>query len=250
MAFKLEWDKSGERFYETGVDRGVLYPTEVTDQTGDNAGHAYNGGVEWNGLTSVTESPSGAEANDIYADNMLYASLRSAEKFGGTIEAYMYPEAFAACNGEKSVSGVRGVYAGQQKRSRFGFSYRSDVGNDQDGDVDTENGYKIHMWYNCTASPSERQFQTINDSPEAITMSWEISTTPIKMSMTGFRPTALVVVDTSKLILDSTAQDNDIAKLAALENALYGTSGSGGADAYLPTPDQVYTIMGYTPPTP
>ena len=228
--FNVKWDESGARYWETGVDRGVLYPTEVTDPT-EAATKAYEGAVAWNGLTSVTETPSGAEANDLYADNMLYASLRSAEKFGGTIEAYMYPDAFAKCNGEKSPANAAGVYAGQQKRARFGFSYRSDVGTDKDSTVDVDSGYKLHLWYNCTASPSERQFQTVNDSPEAITMSWEITTTPVKLTTAGFAPTALIVIDSTKA---------DATKLAALEAVLYGSDQTAG---YLPTPDQVLAMM-------
>lgn len=228
--FNVKWDESGERYWETGADRGVLYPDEVTDPT-EAATKAYEGAVAWNGLTSVTETPSGAEANDLYADNMLYASLRSAEKFGGTIEAYMYPDEFAKCNGEKSLTNAVGVYVGQQKRARFGFSYRSDVGTDKDSTVDVDSGYKLHLWYNCTASPSERQFQTVNDSPEAITMSWEITTTPVKLTTAGFAPTALIVIDSTKA---------DAAKLGALETILYG---SGQTKGYLPTPDQVLTLM-------
>lgn len=228
--FNVKWDESGERYWETGVDRGVLYPDEVTDPT-EAATKAYEGAVAWNGLTSVTETPSGAEANDLYADNMLYASLRSAEKFGGTIEAYMYPVEFAKCNGEKSLTNAAGVYVGQQKRDRFGFSYRSDVGTDKDSTVDVDSGYKLHLWYNCTASPSERQYQTVNDSPEAITMSWEITTTPVKLTTAGFAPTALIVIDSTKA---------DATKLAALETILYG---SGQTEGYLPTPDQVLTLM-------
>lgn len=228
--FKIKWDETGERYWETGVDRGVLYPDEVTDSN-ESATKAYTGAVAWNGLTSVTETPSGAEANDLYADNMLYASLRSAEKFGGTIEAYTYPDAFSKCNGEKSPANVAGVYVGQQKRSRFGFSYRSDVGTDRDSAIEVDTGYKLHLWYNCTASPSERQYQTVNDSPEAITMSWEITTTPVKLTTEGFAPTALIVIDSTKA---------DATKLAALEAVLYG---SGTTAGYLPTPDQVLTMM-------
>ena len=231
----LEWDKSGEKFYETGVDRGVLYPTKATGADADD--YSFTGGVVWNGLTSVTESPSGAEANDIYADNVLYASLRSAEKFGGTIEAYMYPDEFANCNGEKVDSNIPGVSVGQQARDKFGFSYRSDVGESEDGSIDTENDYKLHLWYNCTAAPSERQYQTINDSPEAITMSWEISTIPVNVT-DGYKPTALIVIDSRKA---------DPACLAALEAELYGTTTGGESptevQAKLPTPAKVLTLM-------
>lgn len=237
-SYEIEWDKSGERIWETGVDRGVLYPDEATGN--DAATKAFENGVAWNGLSSVTETPSGAEANDIYADNMLYASLRSAEKFGGTIEAYMYPDEFAKCNGEKSLTNVKGLYVGQQSRARFGFSYRSDVGSDKDSVVDVETGYKLHLWYNCTASPSERQYQTVNDSPEAITMSWEITTTPVKLTTAGFKPTALIVIDSTKL------NSAGLTALASLEQILYGTPGSQGTEAtkgYLPTPDQVLTMF-------
>lgn len=231
---KLEWDKTGQKFYETGVDHGVLY----TGKPGEgDTGKYYASGVAWNGLTSVTESPSGAEANDIYADNILYASLRSAEKFGGTIEAYMYPEEFCVCNGEKSPTNVTGVYVGQQAREKFGFCYRSDVGEAEEGSIDTEKDYKLHLWYNCTASPSERQYQTINDSPEAITMSWEISTTPVTLSAAGFKPTALIVIDTSKLTTQGKTN------LATLETMLYGGE---NASAYMPTPDVVITTMSAT----
>ena len=232
---RFTWDESGERRYETGVDHGVLYPTKATLEADINAGKAYIGGVPWNGLTSVSETPSGAEANDIYADNILYASLRSAEKFGGTIESYMYPDEFSACNGEANPTGVTGVYIGQQARKTFGFCYRSDVGDDTQSTVDPDNDYKLHLWYNCTAAPSERQFQTINESPEAITMSWEISTTPV--SVDGMKPTACITIDTTKL--SARGKTN----LASLEDILYN---SATGAAYLPTPDKVIEIMSAT----
>ena len=244
--YLMDWDESGKRLYETGVDHGVLYPTRnTTSATKDKI--AFTGGVVWNGLTSVTDSPSGAEANDIYADNIIYASLRSAEKFGGTIEAYMYPDEFSACNGEATPSytsdntptPVAGVYVGQQARQTFGFCYRSDVGDNEDASVDPDNEYKLHLWWNCTAAPSERQYQTINESPEAITMSWEISTTPVKVN--GMRPTASMVIDSTKA---------DSEKLAALMSVLYGRAASGeGQSAVkainpcLPTPDGVIAIL-------
>lgn len=234
--YSVEWDKTGERRYETGVDHGVLYANKPADTDTDKAKKAFVGGVAWNGLTSVTESPSGAEANDIYADNILYASIRSAEKFGGTIESYTYPPEFCKCNGEGSPEDLPGVYVGQQKREPFGFCYRSDVGDDSQGTVDPDSDYKLHLWYNCVASPSERQFQTINESPEAITMSWEISTTPLKV--TGMKPTALLTIDSTKF---TTAQQK--ANLKALEDILYGAN---SADAYLPTPDEVFAILKRT----
>lgn len=218
---KLVWDKTGERLFETGVKNGVLYiPT---------AG-VYSKGVAWNGLTAVTESPSGAEATALYADDIKYLSLMSTEEFGATIEAYMYPDEFAACNGEAEL--VDGVTVGQQKRSPFGLCYRTSIGNDVDGN---DHGYKLHIIYGALAAPSEKAYSTINDSPEAITFSWEITTTPV--NVTGQKPTASLVIDSTKA--DST-------KLAALEAILYGsddgTSGSG-TDPRLPLPDEIKTLM-------
>lgn len=182
MSFKLEWDKDGERLFETGVDRGVLF---VQDTTG-----AYPKGEAWNGLTGVTESPSGAEPTAMWADNMKYAELMSAEEFKATIEAYMYPDGFAACNGETSP--VKGVTINQQKRKKFGFSYRSLIGSDTEGE---DHGYIIHLVYGCLAAPSEKSRKTVNDSPEAITMSWEVSTTPVKV--TGAKPTAHLTINST-----------------------------------------------------
>lgn len=238
-AYNIEWDKTGERRYEVGVDRGVLYPTKVTAAADITAGKAYTGAVPWNGLTSVTDSPSGAEANDIYADNIKYATLRSTETFGGTIEAYMYPDEFAACNGEATPEGLTGVYVGQQAREPFGFCYRSDVGDDSESSIDTETNYKLHLWWNCTASPSERQHQTINESPDAMTMSFEISTTPVTLKTTGMKPAASMTIDTSKL-------ENGVnnAKFVALLDILYGTSdGTTNTPGYLPTPDKVIELL-------
>lgn len=218
--FALEWDKTGERLYETGVDRGVLYP--------QNSDGTYANGVVWNGLTGVTESPDGAEPNDLYADNIKYASLRSAETFGATIEAYTFPEEFYACDGTKPAA--TGVYVGQQARQPFGFCYRTMVGSDTLADVDE--GYKIHIIYNATASPSERGYETINDSPDAITLSWEIDTNPVPV--TGFKPTATLVIDSTKCDPDD---------LATLEAALYGTPGQNGTAAHLPSPDEVIAIF-------
>lgn len=194
---KIEWDKTGERYYETGLDHGVLYPQ---DSTG-----LYPKGVPWNGLTNVTESPEGAEATDLYADNIKYGSLRSAETFGGTIEAYMYPEEFNQCDGNVSVA--EGVYIGQQSRTSFGFVYRTQVGND----TSSEDGYKLHLVYGATASPSEKTRDTINDSPEATTFSWEFDTTPA--NVTGHKPTATLEIDSRKCLLE---------KLTALEKILFG----------------------------
>jgi hypothetical protein len=195
---KLVWDEIGERLYETGVSNGVLYP-RIADGT-------YPLGVAWNGLTAVTESPSGAEATALYADNMKYLSLLSAEEFGGTIEAYTYPDEFAACDGSAEI-GV-GVSAGQQSRQYFGLVYKTVLGNDTENN---SHGYKLHIIYGAQASPSEKAYATINDSPEAITFSWELTTTPV--NVTGFKPTASLVIDSTKA---------DPAKLAALEDQLFG----------------------------
>lgn len=216
---KLVWDKTGEHLYETGVDHGVLY---FPDQTG-----AYKNGVAWNGLISVSESPSGAEATGQYADNIKYLNLISAEEFSATVEAYTYPEEFEACNGNKELVDNTGVYVGQQARSVFGFCYRTMIGNDTDGQ---DHGYKLHLVYGCQVSPSEKAYQTINDSPEALTFSWELSTTPI--NVTGKKPTALLVIDSTKI--DST-------KLAKIEAKLYGDESSTGA--VLPTPDEIAEIL-------
>jgi hypothetical protein len=208
----LVWDTIGERFYETGVDHGVLY---IPDATG-----VYATGVAWNGLTTVTESPSGAEPTAQYADNIKYLNLFSAEEFGATIEAFTYPDEFAAFDG--LVSPEVGVAVGQQVRKIFGLSYRTRVGNDLEGE---DHGYKLHLVYGCQASPSEKAYNTINDSPEAITFSWEISTTPVPV--TGLRPTSLIVID-SRLV--------DAADLTAFEETIYGSATLG---AKLPTPDEV-----------
>lgn len=196
---KLQWDKVGEHFYETGVDHGVLYPMA-------NNGQTYEKGVAWNGLTAVTESPEGAEVSAIYADNIKYLNLMSAEDFKATIEAYTYPDEFEACDGSASLG--EGVKIGQQSRKAFGFSYRTKVGND----LNPELGYKIHLIYGATAAPSERAYETVNDSPEAITFSWEVSTIPVEV--TGFKPTAHVEIDSTKVAAE---------KLALIEAALYGT---------------------------
>lgn len=222
---KLVWDKTGERLYETGVDRGVLYPVQT--------GGVYNKGVAWNGLTAVTESPSGAEASPIYADNIKYLNLMSAEEFGATIEAYTYPPEFEECDGSASVA--TGVTIGQQARKVFGLSYRTIVGNDVDSN---DYGYKLHLIYGGLAAPSEKGYTTVNDSPEAITFSWEVSTTPV--NVTGFKPTATVVIDSTKVNAE---------KLAALEEILYGKDpstpdGDDGVDPRLPLPDEIVTLLG------
>ena len=222
---KIKWDQTGERFYETGIKNGVLYPY--------NAATGYTPGVAWNGLTSVSESPSGAEATPLYADDIKYLNLRSAEEFGATIEAYTYPDEFAACDGSKELVTGTGVMAGQQARKQFGLCYRTTLGNDTEGN---DLGYKLHLIYGATANPSEKQYQTINDSPEAITFSWEIETVPVDIGE-GFKPTSCLVVDSTKLDAD---------KLASLEEVLYGTDGSNGSEGTapkLPLPAEVISII-------
>jgi len=213
---KLVWDKTGEKMFETGVDHGVLYPY-------DTAQKKYGNGVAWNGLTAVNESPSGAEATPLYADNIKYLNLMSAEEFGASIEAYTYPDEFAQCNGEAELAA--GVTVGQQKRSMFGLAYRTKVGND----VDTELGYKLHLIYGALAAPSEKAYSTVNDSPEAITFSWEISTTPVEVA--GLKPTASLIIDSTKV---------DAAKLTLLEDALFGTE---AVEAKLLLPSEVLAII-------
>ena len=219
----ISWDKVGERLYETGVDHGVLY---IPDATG-----VYTTGHAWNGLTAVSESPSGAEANPQYADNIKYLNLYSAEEFGATIEAFTYPEAFAQCDGTAIVSGVQ---LSQQVRRSFGFSYRTLVGNDL---VGTDYGYKIHLVYGCNAAPSEKSRSTVNDSPEAATFSWEITTNPVEVPGTNpatgkqYRPTAHITIDSTQV---------PAAKLKELEDILYGTA---GVDPKMPTPGQVLALF-------
>lgn len=229
----LTWDQIGEKLYETGVDQGVVYPVNPANNT-------YDDGYAWNGLISVTESPSGAEPTDLYADNIKYVSMRSAEDFGGTIEAYTYPEEFALLDGTAEIA--TGVRIGQQKRGMFGLSYRTLVGNDTDSN---DHGYKLHLVYGATCSPSEKGYETVNDSPDAITFSWEFTTTPI--AVTGYKPTAVITID-------STKADPD--KLAALLLILHGSDGTAtytefsgstfvaGTDYYERTgtdPNYVYT---------
>lgn len=213
---KIVWDQTGERLYETGVKQGVLY---VQD-----SGGTYPKGVAWNGLTTVTESPSGAEATPLYADDIKYLNLMSTEELSGTIEAYTYPDEFAECDGSASIA--TGVYIGQQARKTFGLCYRTTLGNDVDNNA---HGYKLHLVYGCLASPSEKAYSTINDSPEAITFSWEFSTTPV--NVTGFKPTANIVIDSTKVNAE---------KLTALEKILYGDAQT---EARLPLPDEVASTM-------
>ena len=212
---KIVWDATGERFYETGVKNGVLYVQEAGN---------YPKGVAWNGLTAVTESPSGAEASPLYADDIKYLNLLSTEEFGATIEAYTYPDEFAVCDGSAEIAG--GVMIGQQKRKTFGLCYKTVVGNDTEGN---ELGYKIHFIYGALAAPSEKAYATINDSPEAITFSWEVTTTPV--NVTGHKPTASLVIDSTKA---------DKAKLEALEAIIYG---SESEEARLPLPDEIAQLM-------
>lgn len=220
---KIVWDKTGEKMYETGVKNAVLY---VQDKDGK-----YPNGVAWNGITAVSESPSGAEATPLYADDIKYLNLMSAEEFGATIEAYMYPKEFEQCDGSAEIA--PGVTIGQQKRKTFGLSYRTTLGNDTEGDA---HGYKLHLIYGALAAPSEKGYQTKNDSPEAITFSWEVSTTPVAVE--GFEPTASLTITSTKVDAD---------KLKALEDMLYGTEAT---EASLPLPDEIAAIFkGETEPT-
>lgn len=216
---RLVWDADSQRLYETGVSHGVIYPK--------SAEGTYPKGVAWNGLTSISESPSGAEATDIYADNQKYLSLRSAEEFSATIEAYTYPDEFALCDGTAELA--KGITVGQQARKPFGLCYRTVLGNDAEGD---DYGYKLHLVYGGTAAPSERSYQTINDSPEAITFSWEVNTTPV--SVKGFKPTSTLIIDSTKV---------DAEKLRALEDILYGKDGDEQSEPRLPLPDEIATLF-------
>lgn len=215
--YPLVWDKAGERFYEAGVNHGVLYPLNAQGQ--------YTPGVVWNGLTQVSESPDGAEPTDLWADNIKYASLRSAETFGATIEAYTYPDEFAECDG--SAVPATGVYVGQQQHKKFGFCYRTEVGSDTVSD--TTNSYKLHLVYGCTASPSDKSYETINDSPDAITFSWEIDTVPVEV--TGLKPCSTIVIDSNKV---------DATKLGTLLDILYGKDSTAPR---LPLPDEVISTL-------
>lgn len=213
----ITWDGVGDKIFETGVDHGVLYPFNSTTK-------AYDTGVAWNGLTTVTESPSGAEANAQYADNIKYVELRSAEEFGATLEAFTYPDEFAVLDG--TASPAAGLTIGQQTRGTFGLSYRTLVGNDVEKQ---DYGYKLHLIYGATAAPSEKAYATINDSPEAITFSWELTTTPVAVE--GFKPTASLVIDSTKTTTD---------KMQALEALLYGAAAT---EAKLPLPDEVIALF-------
>lgn len=230
---KLAWDTAGNRLYETGVDRGVLY---VFNTSG--AGGRYQNGVAWNGLTSVNDSPEGAEPNDLYADNIKYLSLMSVEELNLTIEAYTYPDEFAVCDGSASLAD--GVTIGQQPRQHFGFCYRTRIGDDEVGDA---KGYKLHLVYDCLASPSEKSYSTVNDSPEAITFSWSVTTSKVDVGSGNYRPI-------SSLTIDSTKIDSD--KLTTIENLLYGKDAVTGANASdaidptLPSPATILAIMNGT----
>lgn len=219
VAFALNWDETGEHLYETGVDHGVLYPM---------TSGAYGNGVVWNGLSSVEESPSGADNNAVWADNIKYLNLTSAEDYGLTITAYTYPEEFEECDGSRQP--YPGVFIGQQERKKFGFSWRTKIGNDVDG---ADHGYKLHLVYNCTAAPSSRSHQTVNESPEATEMSWEISTTPQNVG-DNYKPTAHIVIDSTKA---------NATKLATLEAILYGTAGTNGTAARMPLPAEVISTL-------
>lgn len=230
---KLVWDKTGERLYETGVDHGVLYPIQT--------GGTFNKGVAWNGLTAVTESPSGAEATPIYADNIKYLNMMSAEEFAATIEAYMYPDEFAECDG--SVEIMPGMFAGQQSRKIFGLSYCTILGNDVDLN---DHGYKLHLVYNCLAAPSEKGYSTVNDSPEPAAMSWEVSTTPVAINTViegkKLKPTATLTFDSTKFSPEF---------MTKLEEVLYGkdetTEGAGDSiEARLPMPDEIIAMFNET----
>lgn len=216
---RLQWDQTGEKLYETGVDRGVVFPYNKSIND-------YGKGVAWNGLTKVTESPEGAEATDLYADNIKYVTLRSAEKFKATVEAYMYPDEVADLDGTAEVA--PGVRIGQQSRGMFGMSYKTLIGNDTEG---TDHGYRLHLVYGCTIAPSSKDRSTVNDSPEAVTFSWEMDTTPV--NVTGFKPTAHLEIDSTKV--------TDPNALAALEDIIYGDASN---DARLPLPDEVAELMG------
>ena len=213
---KIVWDEVGKHLYETGVKNGVLYPQ-------DSAG-AYPKGIAWNGLTAVNENPSGADASDIYADDDLYLTLRGKEIFGATIEAYTYPDEFGVCDGSAELA--QGITIGQQTRKAFGLCYRTAIGNDVDG---VEHGYKLHLIYGATASPSSKNYQTINDNPEAMTLSWEIKTTPIKV--TGHKPTACLTIDSTKVAEGV---------MKKIEDKLYGTE---SGEATLPTPDEILALI-------
>lgn len=235
---KLVWDQTGKKFYETGVSKTVLFPQK--------ADGSYDDGVAWSGVTNITLSPDGAEPNELYADNIKYAVLRSAETLGMTIEAYTYPDEWARCDGSYTPEGVKGVFIGQQPRQAFGICFRSEIGSDTMTDANA--GYKLHIVWNATASPSDRAYDTINDSPDAQTMSWECDTTAVNINLTGYKPVCSIELDTTRM--DATT----LANLAKLEEYLYGTDAveadpenqieaSEGTAARLLTPDQVVNVM-------
>lgn len=213
---RLTWDNTGERLFETGVKNGVLYPIQADGK--------YTKGVAWNGLISVTESPSGAEATALYADDIKYVNLLSNEEFGATIEAYTYPDEFAECDGSGTLA--EGVLLGQQKRKIFGLCYRTIIGNDVDGN---DHGYKLHLVYGCLAAPSEKAYSTVNDNPDAITFSWEVTTTPV--NVTGFKPTSQITIDSTKVAKE---------KMTAIEALLYG---SEEKEPSLPLPDELAAVL-------
>lgn len=213
---RLTWDNTGERLFETGVKNGVLYPIQADGK--------YTKGVAWNGLISVTESPSGAEATALYADDIKYVNLLSNEEFGATIEAYTYPDEFAECDGSGTLA--EGVLLGQQKRKTFGLCYRTTIGNDVDGN---DHGYKLHLVYGCLAAPSEKAYSTINDNPDAITFSWEVTTTPV--NVTGFKPTSQITIDSTKVAKE---------KMTAIEELLYGGTEK---EPSLPLPDELAAVL-------
>lgn len=225
--FTLNWDAEGERFYETGVDRGVLYVYDPSPTSGaDPTPKGYSNGVAWNGLSSVSENPSGGEATPVWADNIKYLNLYSAEEYGATVECYTYPDEFKACNGEATLGGVEGITIGQQERAKFGFAYRTLLGNDVAGN---SYGYIIHLIYGAKASPSEESHSTVNDSPEASTFSYELTTTPVNVS--GMKPTATLEIDSTKVTS---------AQLTEIETILYGDGTNPGR---LPLPDEIITIL-------
>lgn len=228
---KLEWDKTGERYFEAGVDHGVIYTAGTVSGKKapyNTANYPYGKATVWNGLTSVTDSPSGADETALWADNIKYASLRAAEEYGITIEAYQSPEEFDKCDGTAVPSDVKGIYIRQQTRQPFGFVYRTNIGNDTQGDSD--DGYKLHLCYGLTASPSEQTHDTINDSPDASTLSWECTSTPV--TVTGYKPTSSIVINSLKVGPES--------KLADLEAILFGNESGEG---FLPMPDDVIAIL-------
>ena len=237
---KLKWDQTGERFYETGVDRGVLF---VWDPTLNSNKGDYGEGVAWNGLSNVNESPSGGEASDIYADNIKYLSLISTETYGATVEAYMYPDEFGVCNGEKTL--IKGATVGQQDRRMFGFAFRTLIGNDTEG---TNKGYKITLVYGCKATPSEKSHATVNESPEAATLSWTINTTPVEVpdqtingQTVSFKPTASITIKSTDYVTE-----NEKAALKRFEDYLYGTdadNGNAATPSQLPMPAKVVELL-------